>query len=160
MDIFLKRGRNRARLRWSGSTSRYVARKAQRQPLGRCSSLAAPFHDAARATSFCSLVCHFRGPSLYPSPETKRITRVGSLVGSSSRCHMKNYHAALIVAQQGQIISNSERVAISNLPVSFAFSTLRKSHKKVLTPAICLVLDRAVPRCRGHDDDERLEDSA
>lgn len=77
---------------------------------------------------------------------------------------MKNYHAALTVAQQEQIISNSKRVAItqaiSNLPVSFAFSTLRKSHKKVLTPAICLVLDRAVPRCRGHDDDERLEDSA
>lgn len=102
----------------------------------------------------------FPGSQLVPEPRNEENHACWVRVGSSSHCHMKNYHAALTVAQQEQIISNSKRVAISNLPVSFAFSTLRKSHKKVLTPAICLVLDRAVPRCRGHDDDERLEDSA
>lgn len=128
--------------------------------LGSLFIIGCTFSRCSACYRFLFVSLAFPGSQLVPEPRNVEKHACWVRVGSSSHCHVKNNHVALIVAQQEQIISNSKRIVISKLPASLAFSTLRKSHKKVLTPVICLVLDRAVPRCRGHDDDERLEDSA
>lgn len=66
VDTFSKEGRNRAELAVSSSNVEIRSQRNTTTPLPRCSSLAAPFHDAARATvpsSFCSLPCRFRNSS-------------------------------------------------------------------------------------------------